>query len=104
MTYRSIFDAKVFSTNFRAIFDFTSGLAIGETITSASTAATTYSGTDPAASTLISGASSISGGKVTQTITGGVVGTTYWLKCSCITSLGNYLESGGFLVVKDTDA
>lgn len=103
MTYRSIFDVKVSGTNFYAVFDFTSGLAIGETLASASTAATVYSGTDPAPASII-GSATISGGKVTQTITGGVVGVSYWLKCSSVTSLGKQLECSGYLVVKDTDA
>jgi len=104
MSYRSIFDAKVSSTDFRAVFDFTSGLAIGETLASASTAATTYSGVDVTPSALISSAAALSGGKVIQTITGGVVGVTYLLKCSAVTSLGNQLECTGFLVVKENDA
>ena len=104
MTYRSIFDVKVSGTNFYAVFDFTSGLAIGETLASASTAATVYSGTDPAPASIISGAATIASGKVTQTITGGVVGVSYWLKCSGVTSLGKQLECSGYLVVKDSDA
>ena len=104
MSYRSIFDAKITGTNFRAVFDFSAELAIAETIASASTAATTYSGTDPAPSAIISGAATISGGKVTQAITGGIVGTTYLLKCSAVTSLGYQLERSGFLVAKENDA
>ena len=104
MSYRSIFDAKVSGTNFRAVFDFALGLAIGETLASASTAATVYSGVDTTVSAIISGAASISGSKVTQTITNGVTGVTYLLKCSALTSLGNQLECTGFLVVKENDA
>lgn len=104
MTYRSIFDAKVSGTNVRLVFDFTSSLAVGETISSASTAATTYSGTDATPSAIISGAAAISGGQVTQTITGGVVGVTYLLKCSATTSLGYALERSGYLVMKENDA
>ena len=104
MSYRSIFDAKVSGTNFRAVFDFTSGLTVGETLASASTAATVYSGTDASPSAIISGSSTISDSKVTQTITGGVIGVTYLLKCSVTTSLGKALESSGFLVMKANDA
>lgn len=104
MTYRSIFDAKVFGTDTRLVFDFTSGLASDETISSASTAATTYSGTDATPSAIISGAASISGSQVTQTITDGVIGVTYLLKCSVTTSLGYQLERSGYLVMKETDA
>ena len=54
MSYRSIFNAKISSTNFYAVFDFAQNLSITETISSASVTATVYSGTDASTSSIIS--------------------------------------------------
>lgn len=102
MSYRSIFDAKISSTNFRAVFNFLSNLGATETISSASTTATVLSGTDASPSSIISGAAAISGSTVTQTITGGTVGVTYILTCAIVTSLSRAYVLDGYLTVKAT--
>jgi hypothetical protein len=81
------------------VFDFISLLAIGETLSTASVAATVYSGTDASPSSIISGSASISGTKVTQLITGGTLGVTYTLVCTVTTSASQTLQLMGFLAV-----
>lgn len=101
MSYRTVFDGKILGTNFRALFNFASNLAAGETISSASTTATVYSGTDASPSSIISGAASISGATVTQVITGGVAGVIYLLTCTATSSASQAMVREAFLVVKD---
>ena len=83
----------------KTVFDFTSRLAISESISSASTVAATYSGTDASPSSIISGSASISGAQVTQTLTGGTSGVTYLVTCTAVTSAGQTLKLSGYLVV-----
>ena len=102
MSYRSIFNAKISSTNFYAVFDFAQNLPITETISSASVTATVYSGTDASPSAIISGAATISGTKVTQTITAGTIGVTYILTCVIVTIASRSFVQDGYLTVKAT--
>lgn len=83
-------------------FDFTSRLAVGETISTQVVAATVFSGTDASPSSLISGSASASGARVTQLIdasTGGVEGVVYELAATITTSAGQTLKSCGYLVI-----
>ena len=80
-------------------FDFSSLLAVGETISTQSVAATTYSGTDAAPSSIISGSASASGAVVSQKITAGTVGVIYQLTCTITTSAGQTLLLAGYLAV-----
>jgi hypothetical protein len=95
---RSILGGKRASETRNEVFDFTSSLAAGETISSASTAATVYSGTD-ANPGVVSGSAAISGAKVTQKLTAGVVGVVYELVCTATTSLGQVLPRVAYLVI-----
>ena len=81
-------------------FDFTQWLAAGETLTSRSTVASVYSGTDASPSSLILG-SSISGGIVTQMIStaSAAAGNIYELKCTATTSASQTLDLSTFLAV-----
>lgn len=83
-------------------FDFTSRLALAETLSTASVTATVYSGTDASPSALVSGSAGISGAKVTQLITAGTVGVTYMLSCSVTTSTGQTLVLKGYMTVVPT--
>ena len=96
---RLSFGGKCANETRKETFDFISRLATGETISSASVTATTYSGTDAVPSGLISGAAAISGTKVTQSLTGGIEGVTYLLICSAVTSTGQTLKLPAYLVV-----
>lgn len=81
------------------VFDFISRLAVSETLSTASVAATVYSGTDASPSSVVSGSASISGTKVTQKLTGGVLGVTYLIVCTVTTSAGQTLLLQGFLTI-----
>jgi hypothetical protein len=90
---------KPLGATIKQVFDFISALAVGETISTASVAATVWSGVDATPGSLVSGAASISGTKVTQTLTGGVAGTIYKLVCTVTTSASQTLQLVGYLVV-----
>lgn len=99
MSGRAIFDPKLLGETKVISFDFTSDLAIGETISTQTVVATTYSGTDASPSSIISGGASVSGAVVSQKVTGGVLGVMYELLCTITTSAGQTLQKSGFLAV-----
>lgn len=80
-------------------FDFSSLLAVGETLSTASVAASVYSGTDASPSSLISGSASIASAIVSQKITAGTAGVIYELACTVTTSAGQTLVLPGYMVV-----
>lgn len=80
-------------------FDFTSILAVGETLSTEVVTATVYSGVDAAPSAVISGAASASGAVVSQLVTGGTEGVVYNLTCTVTTSLSQALKMHGFLAI-----
>lgn len=100
MSGRVILPAK-FAAEIKAYdqFDFSQQLASGETISSQVTLAVTYSGTDASPSSIIASAATVSGGVVTQVITGGVAGVIYELLCIITTSLSRGLLLQGYLAV-----
>ena len=94
-----IFDPKYVGETKLFQFDFTSDLAIGETISTQTVTASVYSGTDGSPSAIISGIASASGAIVSQKVTGGVLGVTYELLCTITTSLGQTVEKSAYLAV-----
>lgn len=96
---RSILSPKQQGATKTTTFDFTSDLAIGETISTQVVAASVYSGVDGTPSGIISGVASASGAIVSQKITGGVVGVIYQLLCTITTSLGQTLIQSAFLTI-----
>jgi hypothetical protein len=96
---RLVFPAKAPSEILTLTFPFLSRLAVGETISSATVSATVYSGTDASPSAILSGGTTISGSEVKQKVTGGVLGVTYLLTCSAVTSTGQNLALSGFLSI-----
>jgi len=84
----------------KQVFDFASLLASGETISSAQTFCTVYSGVDANPQIVVSGAAAISGTQVTQALTGGVAGTCYWVRCEAVTSASQTLSLQGVLAVE----
>jgi len=96
---RVTFEGKLLGETQILTFDFTSRLTSAETISTATVAATVYSGTDASPSAIVSGTATISGKTATQAITAGVLGVTYKLLCTITTSLGQTLLLGGFLVI-----
>ncbi len=80
-------------------FDFTSRLAVSETISTQVVTSTVYSGTDASPSSMISGSASASGAIVSQNITAGTEGVVYYLTCTITTSAGQTLVMTGLLAV-----
>jgi hypothetical protein len=81
------------------IYAWDFNLAAGETISTASCAATVFSGTDATPSALISGSSTISGAKVTQKLTDGTLGVIYQVLCTITTSLGQTLKLMSYIAI-----
>lgn len=96
---RVVFQGKVASETINQVFDFTSQLAVSETISTKITTATVYSGTDASPSSVISGAATSSGATVTQALTGGTLGVTYLIVCAITTSASQALRMSGYLVI-----
>lgn len=82
------------------VFDFSSQCAVGETLSTATVTAVVYSGTDPAP-TVISGAATISGQKITQLLagSGGVSGAVYIITAIVTTSTSQILRLIAYLSI-----
>lgn len=99
MPNREVFSIKPPTDTRIFYFDFTSNLAVGETISTQQVAATVYSGTDSNPSAIISGSASASGAVVSQKITAGTLGVVYTILCTITTSLGQTLTQAGYLAI-----
>ena len=99
MATKVIFEGKTAGETQKLRFNYISDLAVGETVVSASVVATIYSGTDPTPAAIINGAASITTPEVTQGVIAGVLGVTYLLTCTALTSAGQTLQQQGFLVI-----
>lgn len=93
------FGTKYLSESKKLAFDFTSDLAVGETISTAVVTCATYSGTDASPSSMISGAAAIATPQVTQLVVSGVESAIYLLSCAVTTSAGQTLKRTGLLAV-----
>lgn len=82
----------------KVTFDFTSLLAVGETISTQAVVSTVYSGTDATPSSLVSGSATASGAVVTQLLatTGRTAGATYSLICTITTSASQTLQLAAY--------
>lgn len=80
-------------------FDFISVLGVAETIYSQSVTAIVLTGVDATPSAVINGSATASGTKVSQSVTGGVVGVIYSLTAKITTSLSQTLELVGYMAV-----
>lgn len=96
---RVVQPAKLLGETKTYTWDFTSQLAASETILTAICTASVYSGTDASPSGLLSGLATISGQKVTQNLTAGVLGVIYEVLCSIVTSLGQTLQLSSYIAV-----
>jgi len=81
-------------------FNFLSQLAPGETISTAVTTASVYTGVDANAAAVVSGVASISGTQVTQLLVGGVPGVVYQILCTITTSLGQTISLSTYLYIE----
>lgn len=83
------------------LFDFTSLLTqSNEDINSASFTVAVYSGVDSSPTNILSGTPSVSGAVVTQSFTGGVVGTIYQVVCTAVTNYQQHLQLQAFLAIQ----
>lgn len=96
---RVLIPPKPVGSTYNQSFDYTSQLAVGETISTQVVTATVWQGTDATPSTIISGLASTSGAIVTQSITGGTLGVIYKLLCTITTSTGQTLLLVGYLAI-----
>lgn len=92
--------SKYSGDTLKQVFDFASMIVAGETISSAQTFCTVYSGVDSNPQIVVNGAATISGTQVTQSFTGGVEGTLYWVRCQVVTSASQTLNLQGVLAVE----
>lgn len=97
MGIRAILEPKLQGETKTYTFTFT--LAVGETISTQSVAASTFSGTDTSPASIVSGSATASGAVVSQKITGGTVGVLYDLLCTITTSAGQTLQQSAYLAV-----
>jgi hypothetical protein len=96
---RQVFRPKIVGETVSLVFDFASRLSVGETITGQGSTAYLYSGVDATPTAILSGSPSTSGTKVTQKVTGGVVGAIYDVLVTVTTSAGQTLSIGGYVAV-----
>lgn len=81
-------------------FDFSGRMGVSETISSVSVSVSVYSGVDANPSAIKSGSPTISGKKVYQNFTGGVVGVIYLVSCTANTSAGQVLQLNTYFYVE----
>lgn len=96
---RVIFSSRSPAEKLVEHFDFTSDLASGETISSATVAAIVTSGSDVDPDAILSGAASIAGAVVSQKITAGSPGVIYGATCTATTSAGQILQLAAYVAV-----
>ena len=84
------------------VFDYTSQLAIGETISTKTCTCTVTSGVDNSPGNVLNGAATSSGNAVTQSVKGGVTGVLYNIQCVITTSASQTLTMQGTLAVLPT--
>lgn len=96
---RVILDPKKLSESPVYTADFISSMLPNETILTGVVVASVFSGTDPNPTAIISGIAGASGTRLSQRITGGVLGVIYELLYIITTSLGNTIEISAYLAI-----
>ena len=81
-------------------FNFLSALGQGETLVSAVTTCSVFTGVDPNPTAVLDGATTVAGTVATQGVTGGVIGVVYELLCTGKTNLANVIEISAFLAIE----
>jgi len=94
---RITWEAKYANSTKVYVFDFTSQLAIGETISSAVVSASSFSAASGAVVTL--GTCSISGARVSVPVSAGTEGAVFLIRCEIETSLSQTLVQVAYLPV-----
>lgn len=80
-------------------FDFTSDLAVGETLIGGVCRVTVYWGTDPNPALVLVGSASVVGTTVQQKFTPGVLGVIYDIECQATTSAGQVIIQQAYLAI-----
>jgi hypothetical protein len=101
MMGRVIFPTKYATETRDYTIPFESLLTSGETVNTSGAVVgiSVYSGTDANPSGMLNGGLVYAGSGITQSLTGGVAGVTYYLTATVTTSTGNVKTLGGFLTV-----
>lgn len=99
MTTRVILPSVLVGEQAILEFDFASRLGVGETLVSAFTTPSVWSGVDPSPAALCSGGSTVEGTVVKQKVIPLLVGVVYDLVVGVNTSKGQVLGLSGYLVV-----
>jgi hypothetical protein len=100
VTTRIITPSKLVSETIGVTFDFTSKLVAGDSVASATTSATVYTGVDSTPSAILSGGPTITGtAQIIQKATAGVVGVIYEILCTATTTLGYVMSLSTYLAV-----
>lgn len=79
-------------------FNFLSQLDFGDSVASAVTVATVFSGVDLAPA-IVSGPAVVSGTLANQVVSAGIIGVIYDLACSALTTNGRTLTINAFLAI-----
>lgn len=81
-------------------FNFAQALAAGETLLTAATVATVYTGVDANPSAILQGGPQINGASVNQMMTGGILGCVYDVVCTVTTNKGQTLQQSTYFYVE----
>ena len=90
------------SDTIQQVFDFASWVTGTDSLASAVTTCTVYSGVDGSPSAIISGTTTVSGTKATQAMVGGINGVTYTIACKGTMASGTVITLSGYLTVLQT--
>jgi hypothetical protein len=99
---RVVFSPKRVGDTVLVTIDFTYATTTGDTVLSAVCSMSVYSGVDSNPSLLFNGTASVINNHtaVSQSITGGIAGVVYELKCTATTTSGQTPVQAGYLVVE----
>lgn len=92
---REIFRSKYAGETIRLIFDFSDQLEVGETLVSANTVASLYSGVEDSTCTV--GSTTVDGAQAEVLVSASTEGSTFVVACSANTTQGQGLARQGYL-------
>lgn len=93
-------EAKKVGETISVPFDFTSDLAVGETVDSASVSVSVFSGVDASPEAINPTGPENDSPIVYQKFTGGILGTIYLAVCTAATSEGNDLQISTYIAIE----
>ena len=99
-TAKALWHDKFVAERVTAEFNFTRGLAYGDTIATVQMGVTLLRGTDPLPGAILYGAAIVKGGRVFHRLHSGVAECTYLVECRVTTANSDILILAGVLPVK----